>query len=281
MTKSTQQTRWEGKYAPNPKLLSIIIPAYQAEGFIEDSLLQVKSVMDYSHYDYEIICVVDGKSDKTFSLAKKVSKKFPKKIKVIGYRNNLGKGHAVRFGMAKSKGDVIGFIDAGFDLNPQGLEMLLSHFIWYDADVVVGSKRHPASKVNYPFFRKLMSIGYQYLVRVLFGLKIKDTQVGMKFFKREVLEKTLPRLLVKTFAFDVEMLAVARYLGYIKIYEAPVEMKMDFRESTIVSKGFVGTIYKMIVDTLAVYYRLNILDYYNYKNRKKWITPEYLTLKSG
>lgn len=262
-------------------LVSVIIPAYAAEKFIEKNLLKVKGVLEQIRYSYEIICVVDGRVDRTFEKAKKVASKYPRKIRVEGYKKNLGKGHTVRFGMAKSKGDIIAFIDAGFELNPNSLSMLLEHFEWYNADIIVGSKRHPASKVIYPWQRKVLSFGYQVLVRILFGLKVRDTQVGMKFFRREVLEKTLPRLLVKAFAFDIEILAVANYLGFKRIYEAPVELKMSFGgASTIASKGFIRTVWWMLWDTVAVFYRLRILNFYNYRNRKSWITPDYLTLKN-
>ena len=117
------------------------------------------------------------------------------------------------------------------------------------------------------------------IVRVLFGLKIKDTQVGMKFFRRDVLEKVLPRVLVKAFAFDIELLVVANSLGFRRIYEAPVEMKMKFAGgiSTIASKGFIRVSFKTFWDTAAVFYRLKILRYYDNRNKKNWVTPEYLT----
>ncbi len=259
--------------------VSVIIPAYKAEKFIYNNLLRIKSVLDQTRYDFEIICVDDGNTDATYKEASKAAKKFPKKIRVVGYKKNRGKGHAVRYGMAQAKGDIIGFVDAGIELNPNGISLLLEHFMWYEADIIVGSKRHPASKVVYPWQRRILSIGYQLLVRVLFGLKVRDTQVGMKFFRREVLDKVLPRLLVKAFAFDIEMLSVANYLGFKRIYEAPVEINMEFKGgvSTIASKGFVKTIWSMLWDTAAVFYRLRILKYYDTKNRKNWITSKYLT----
>lgn len=270
------------KKNPEARLLSVIIPAYKAEGFIEKNLRQVKEALDQIRYDYEIICVVDGKTDRTFQKAKRVAKKFPGKIRITGYLTNLGKGHAVRFGMARARGDIIAFIDAGLELDPNGLSMLLEHFEWYNADIIIGSKRHPASKVAYPWQRKVLSFGYQILTRALFGLIVRDTQVGMKFFRREVLEKTLPRLLVKQFAFDIEMLSVANYLGFKRIYEAPVDMKIHFGgTSTIASKGFIKTVFNMLWDTMAVFYRLRIRNFYDYNNRKNWITPDYLTLKKN
>lgn len=257
--------------------LSVVIPAYRAEDTIEKTLLKVKDVLDDIRYGYEIICVVDGtRMDRTFERATRFSRKFPKKVKVIGYKDNLGKGNAVRFGMARADGKIVGFVDAGLEIDPNGISMLLEHFEWYKADVIVGSKRHPASKVIYPWQRRVISFGYQMIVRMLFGLNVRDTQVGIKFFRREVIEKILPRLLVKAFAFDIEMLSVANYLGYRRIYEAPIELKMKFsgEASTIASKGFIRTSWLTFLDTLAVFYRLKILRFYDYSNRKNWMLTE-------
>lgn len=252
------------------KLISVIIPCYKQEKTIAEDLERIKSVLDKLRYPTELICVVDGKIDKTLEKATQFAKKY-KNIKVIGYATNRGKGYAVRFGMVESRGDIVGFIDSGMDIDPNGLSMLLEHFEWYDADIIVGSKRHPVSKVEYPWQRKILSIGYQFLVLVLFGLRIKDTQVGMKFFRRAVLEKVLPRLLVKAYAFDIEILAVSNYLGFKRIYEAPVEIKLKFgKDSSLTDKRFLKTMCLMLLDTLAVFYRLMILRYYADRNQRKW-----------
>lgn len=258
------------KISKKKHFLSIIVPAYKQEKSISRDLLKIRKVLDQLRYRSEIICVVDGDSDKTYEKAKSVARKM-RKVTVVGYTQNRGKGHAVRFGMARARGDIIGFIDAGMDLNPNGLSMLLEHFEWYQADVIVGSKRHPASKVRYPLRRQVLSFGYQTLVWLLFNLKVKDTQVGMKFYRREVLEKVLPRLLVKAFAFDIEILAVASYLGFKRIYEAPVEISLDFGgASSVTNKKFLITIMLMLKDTLAVFYRLAVLQYYSDVNKRRW-----------
>lgn len=247
-------------------LVSLIIPAYREEKTIQKDLLRVKNIFDQLAYDYEIIVVVDGRVDKTFEYAKKV--KSPK-IKVVCYKHKHGKGHAVRFGIANAHGDIIAFIDAGMDIDPVNVGIFLDIMKWKNADIVIGSKLHPDSKVHYPWQRKIISWGYRTLTRVFFGLSIKDTQVGMKFFKRKVLEDVLPRLLVKTYAFDIEILAVANYLGYKRIYEAPVAI--DFTGmSSITSKNFWKVISLMLWDTIAVFYRLKILHYYADENKRKW-----------
>src|SRR3989344_9662081 len=124
------------------KLISIIVPAFNQEKTIVRDLSRIKLVLDKLRYPSELICVVDGKSDGTLKRALQFAKNFSN-VKAIGYDTNKGKGYAIRFGMAESQGDVVGFLDAGMDLNPNGLSMLLEHFEWYDADVIVGSKRHP------------------------------------------------------------------------------------------------------------------------------------------
>lgn len=247
------------------RLLSVIVPAYKQEKTIAQDLRRIEKVLKQIRYGYEVICVVDGKTDKTYQNAKKAASS---KIKVVGYKENRGKGHAVRYGMARASGDPVAFIDAGMDIDPNGLSMLLEHFEWYDSDVIVGSIRHSASRVfNYPLKRKALSIGYHTLTKVFFGLRITDSQRGIKIFKRKVLEKVLPRLVVKKYAFDIEMLAAARRLGFVNIHDGPVILNGASLKSSSVK---FGTIWSMLLDTLAVFYRLHILRFYDDHNKRKW-----------
>ena len=247
--------------------LSVIVPCYKQEKMVVANLTRIERTLKELQYDYEIIAVVDGMVDKTYQKAKKIASH---KIHVVGYKRNHGKGYALRYGMARSKGEIVAFIDGGSDLNPTGLQMLLAHFEWYKADIVVGSKWHPVSIVKYPLWRKIISLGYGTLVKMLFGLRIKDTQLGMKFFRREVLNDVLPRLVVKKWAFDIEILAVARRLGYTKIYEAPVELNWSEIESNL-SKSIFTAIWETFIDTIAIFYRLRILRYYDDENKRKWV----------
>lgn len=243
----------------NINLLSVVIPAYKQGKTIVRDIDNLYSALTSLPYKFEIIVVVDGYFDDTFKNAKGVNKN---NVRVFGYEKNQGKGHAVRYGMLKAKGDVIGFIDAGMDISPTGISILLDSMLWKDADIVVGSKLHPESKrINYPVFRKILSWGYRALTHAIFGFNIRDTQVGLKFFKREVVEKVFPKLLVKTFAFDVEILAVASSFGYTKIYEGPVELNFN-GGSSINSKTFWSIILLMLWDTMAVFYRLRIRNFY-------------------
>ena len=250
--------------------LSVIVPAYREELTIVRDIRSIISVLNQIRIRYELIVVVDGFVDKTYQRAKKLEALI-KNVRIVGYKDNRGKGYAVRFGMAKSSGDIIAAIDAGMELNPNGISMCLEHFEWYNADIIVGSKGHPASKVNYNWQRRIISFVYQFIVLVLFGLKIRDTQVGLKFYRRKVLEKVLPRLLVKKYAFDIELLAVAHSLGFTRIYEAPIELKFKFKGISVLNRHyFAKTVFDVLVDTFAVFYRLKILKYYSDANRRKW-----------
>jgi len=257
----------------DPNLLSVIVPAYNCKTIFDD-LSSLKKYLDDLNRPYEIICVVDGrktKADHTFEIAKKIK---DKNIQIYFYPENKGKGYAIRFGMARAKGGIIAFIDAGSDLNASGIGMALEHMKWYDADIIVGSKRHHASKVNYPLRRKILSFIVQKATRLFFGLNISDTQTGLKVFKREVLVKVLPRLLVKRWAFDLEMLSVANRLGYKKIYESPIEIKYNFSSNIGLS-----SIQNFATDYLAIIYRIYILHYYDDNHHDRWQGDSNLKLR--
>jgi glycosyltransferase involved in cell wall biosynthesis len=249
-------------------LVSIVVPAYKQEKTIKQDIENICQTMSQTRWDFEVIVVVDGIVDDTFLEAKKVERP---NVLVYGYEENKGKGFAIRYGMEKTRGDLIAFIDAGMDINPNGISMVLEHMEWYDADVIVGSKRHPVSKINYPLIRKIYSFSYHLLVRVLFGIKLTDTQTGLKVFKRAVVASVLPRLVVKEFAFDVEMLAVCRYLGFRRIFEAPIEVSWSSGNTNFSPfLIFDRNIRYMILDTFAIFYRMFMLGYYSDANKQSW-----------
>jgi glycosyltransferase involved in cell wall biosynthesis len=259
----------------NNHFLSVIIPVYKQEKTIAKDLINISSVLKQIRYDYEIIVVIDGiKIDNSYKIIKKLQLD---KSKVYGYKHNHGKGYAIRYGMAKTKGDYIAFIDSGMEIDPNGLSMIIEHMEWYNADIIVGSKRHPASQVTYPLDRKIISFGGHLIAKYLLGINVHDTQAGLKIFRRQVLIKVLPRLLIKNYAFDLEILSVANYLKFTKIYEAPVKLNYDFKSLTHASG--INVIYRCLLDALAVFYRLRILDYYNDKNKRKWIYDPELEMR--
>jgi len=239
------------------RLLSLVVPAYKQEKTITRDITNIDKALSSLNIKHEIIVVVDGFTDNTYKNAKKIKSE---NIIVTGYKNNKGKGFAIKRGVEIANGDIIGFIDAGMDLDPHAVSLMLDIMDWNEADIVIGSKLHPDSKINYPISRKILSWGYRMLIRSLFDLNIRDTQVGLKLFKRKAAKDVFSKIIVKAFAYDVEVLAVAKLLGYEKIYEAPI--KLRFKQGGITSSNFWKIVFWMIWDTLAVFYRMNILNYY-------------------
>lgn len=240
--------------------LSLIIPAYAQEKTIVSDVKVIEKVLREIRYDYEIIVVADGTPDKTYHDIKKKHIFDSKKVKFILYKKNYGKAYAIRSGMHAAKGDYVMFLDSGQEIDPNGISMLLEHMEWYGADVIVGSKRHLASLVNYPLQRRILSVGYYLLVKLFFGIKIHDTQAGIKIFKKQVLRAILPRLHSKKFAGDLEMLVVADSLGFKRIYEAPI--KLDYKFANLTSAATLKSIFGILIDTMAIFYRKNILGCY-------------------
>lgn len=240
-------------------LLSVIIPAYKMEKTIYRNIRYVENALSHITNSFEIIIVVDGEVDKTLKEAKKA---ISPHVKVVSYEKNQGKGYAVKLGVKKAKGDIIGFIDGGMDLNAENISLLLEYMNLHDADIVIGSKLHPDSEVHYPFLRHVLSYGYRLLTRILFNLSVKDTQVGLKLFRKEVAKDIFPRNLVKQFAFDVETLALAQTLGYTKIYEAPVKLDFKGGASSITNANFWKVSFRMLLDTFGIFYRLKIKKTY-------------------
>lgn len=237
-----------------PKL-SIIIPAYNEEKNIYRTVDKIICCHDPLDYDYEIIVIIDGATDRT---EKEVSRHRSKKVRVFSYAKNHGKGYALKYGTKKASGDIVTFTDAGGDFDPVQFDKFIKVLEAFDADMVIGSKRHPASRVNYPLKRRIFSWGYHKIVDLLFGLHVTDTQTGLKVIKTSVAKKIMPLLLVKQYAFDLEMLVISKQLGFNRLFEAPVEMNFNTAISGVSSMAII----RMFVDTLAVFYRAKILNYY-------------------
>ncbi|OQA04641.1 MAG: Undecaprenyl-phosphate mannosyltransferase [bacterium ADurb.Bin400] len=247
---------------PNNPKLSIVVPAYKEEKNIYKTIDEITKAHDAVGYDYEVIVVVDGSPDGT---AREARKHTSNRVRVYEYNPNHGKGYALKYGTKKAKGDIITFTDAGGDFDPKQFDKCVKLLEIFDADFVIGSKRHPASRVDYPLKRRIYSWIYHKMIRILFGLNVTDTQAGLKFLKRRVAKDVIPRVLVKQYAFDLEMLVVAHQLGYRRIFEAPVDLKFNASGSGIRFK----TIKRMIQDTLAVFYRAKILDYYRKQKKRE------------
>jgi glycosyltransferase involved in cell wall biosynthesis len=241
--------------------VSIVVPYYNPGRRLRRTVDQMLQVLQESGVSFEIIAVSDGSTDGSpLSLGG-----LPDDVlRNVVLERNGGKGQALQVGLALGKGRYLGFLDADGDLSPGLLAPFLTLMRLYEPDIILGSKRHPMSSVHYPPVRRAYSWGYQQLIRVLFNLQVRDTQVGIKLIDREVIAAVLPLLVERRFAFDLELLVVAHHLGYDKLFEAPVRIEERF-SSTISARAVLG----MLADTLSIFVRLRMLRFYD----KKAIPP--------
>ena len=243
-------------------LLSVVVPVFNGGPEIVANVEAIRDAVatPLGIDAIEVIVVSDGSIDGT---AERLLEQDLAGVRVIHYDRNLGKGYAVKAGSLAATGDWVGLCDSDLDLDPAALPEYLEVARRERLDIAVGSKRHPDSVVDYPRSRLIGSWGYQGLIRVLFGLHVRDTQVGLKVFSREVADEVMPLLLVKRFAFDLELLAVSTALGHGRIREMPITLDYRFTGSGVRSRAVVRALW----DTAAVFYRLRILRTYQRKRR--------------
>ncbi|MGH3083604.1 MAG: glycosyltransferase [Gaiellaceae bacterium] len=247
--------------APPRPLLTVVVPVYNGGQEVVDNVEVIRrAVTDgLRGEEVEVVVVSDGSIDGTAEGL--LEARAETGIRVIHYDRNLGKGYAVKLGAMAARGEWVALVDADLDLDPASIPEYVELARRERLDFAIGSKRHEASVVFYPWSRRVASWCYQQLNRVLFGLVIRDTQVGLKVFSRDVVREVMPLLLVKQFAFDLELLAVATALGRGRIRELPVRLDYRFTGSALGSAA-VG---RALWDTAAVFYRLRILRTYQRK----------------
>jgi len=217
-------------------MISLVIPMYNEEKIIGETIRTVKNYMDNNFLDcgcdYEVLFVNDGSSDNTLKIAEELS---GDNIKIISYEKNKGKGGAVRTGMLAADGDIIFFTDCdmayGLDVIKQGYEIFEEN---KEADIIIGSrKKHKDGYAGYTFLRKIMSHTFMFVLKTYGGIKQSDSQSGIKGFRKEAVHRifNLCDSDQCRWAFDVEILLIANKLKY-KIFEMPVKI-INHRESKV------------------------------------------------
>lgn len=237
--------------------ISVVIPAFNESERIARTLRETDAAMAAFGSSYEIVLVDDGSSDDTIARAQEAAAELPH-VRLVHMERNAGKGWALVRGAQLAHGDFVMFMDADLDVHPRQLAILHRALIEDGADVVIGSKLHPESQIAYPPRRRVLSLGYYVLVRALFRLPVRDTQTGLKLYRRTVLEQIVPRLLVKRFAHDLEALVNAHRLGF-RIVEVPVVVTQERPFPRI---GLTDALL-VVKDTAAIFYRTYVLRYYD------------------
>ncbi|MFH1894918.1 MAG: dolichyl-phosphate beta-glucosyltransferase [Patescibacteria group bacterium] len=239
--------------------LSIIIPAYNEEKRIGKTLEEINAYLSGQNYpstgsgqvDYEILVVDNGSKDKTKDVVRELRGRI-KGLKLIE-RNSGGKGKAVSVGMLEAGGDFRIFTDADNSTSIGQIEKMWPEF---DSgyDVVIGSRDIKGAVLSppQPWIRQvLLGGGFKLYRKIIIGLwGIEDTQCGFKGFTKKAAEEIFPKSKIDHFAFDPEILVLARKLGY-KIKEIPVVWKNDLD-----SKVKPGSIIKMALDLIKIKWNL-------------------------
>lgn len=199
--------------------LSIVIPAYNEERRLPRTLEQVLTFLDKQKYTAEVLVVENGSSDRTFEVAQEYAEG-QKKLRVFREKQR-GKGSAARRGMLEAQGEYRFLCDADLSMPIHEVNQFLPPAI-IDVDVAIASREIPgAIRYNEPQYRHLVGRVFNSLIRLLVLPRLQDTQCGFKCFSAKVVEEVFPYQTLTGWAFDVEILYIARRKGY-QIQEVPI-----------------------------------------------------------
>jgi dolichyl-phosphate beta-glucosyltransferase len=207
--------------------LSVVIPAYNEEKRLPKTLRSVHEYLSAQTYSYEIIVVSDGSTDRTREVVEDLARTLPH-VRLIGEQENHGKGYSVRMGMLAAKGEFRLFMDADNATSVDQVEKMWPEFE-KGHEVVIGSRDITGAdiQVAQPWWRRRLGDIFNLMVQILSGLwGIWDTQCGFKGFSAKAAQDIFTRATVNRWAFDVELLVLAKKFGY-EIHEVPVRWVND------------------------------------------------------
>lgn len=199
--------------------LSVVIPAFNEEKKLEPTLQKITEYMEKNFQNFEILLIDDGSKDATKEIAQKFK---DKKVRIIQNPKNMGKGFSVKLGMINAQYDPILFTDADLatpiEELPKFLDALKEGYDLAIASRVIEGANIEVAQAKY---RQILGKAFPILVKNIVLPDFQDTQCGFKIFKKEAARKIFPRQTIQGWAFDVEILYIAKKLGY-KIKELPV-----------------------------------------------------------
>ena len=200
--------------------LSVVIPAFNEEKRLPQSLAAVMDFLKKQPYASEIIVSDDGSQDRTVALAKELLKDFPHQVLITP--QNRGKGHAVRQGMLAATGAYVLFTDADLSTPVEEVTKFLAR-LEQDQDVVIGSRALPGSQIeiHQNFLRETMGKVFNLVAQMWAFKGVHDSQCGFKCFRREAAQKLFSLQKLDGFSFDVEVVYLAQRLG-LRLLELPV-----------------------------------------------------------
>lgn len=233
----------------SPIEISVVIPTFNEEDRIGRSLTRIREFFDVRYPNYEVLVVNDGSRDRTVPLVREMMAGWPN-LRLVDFRNNRGKGFATRFGVLSSRGDWILCSDADLSTPIDEIERLLAS--GREHAVVIGSRSIRGSKIalRQPLYRRMMGRVFNWAVRALVVRGHCDTQCGFKLYRRDAALSIFDRLTLEGFAFDVEILFLARRLRW-SVVEVPVLWLNDDRSKV----DAVADPPKMFLDLFRILWR--------------------------
>jgi dolichyl-phosphate beta-glucosyltransferase len=227
-----------------PVHLSVVIPAYNEAQRLPRTLKAVLAYLSRQDYEWEVAVVDDGSTDKTADIVRAATV-HERRVRLLQYGANRGKGYAVRYGMTHANGEYCLFMDADNSTTIDHAAEFLPYFAM-GFDVVIGSRDVAGANiaVHQPWWKeKLGDLGNLW-IRAWALPGVKDTQAGFKIFSGAATQDVFPRLTLDRWGFDVEALAVARSLGY-KIAERPIRWVND-SESKVSPRAYLEVLWEVI-----------------------------------
>jgi dolichyl-phosphate beta-glucosyltransferase len=196
--------------SPQPLALSVVIPAYNEEGRIGETLGSIVDYLALRAEPFEILVVDDGSTDGTAEIAERA---VFQNVRVLRLPRNRGKGAALQAGVLASRGAWVLLTDADLSTPIEDLPRLEAHR--ETGDLIIGSRAAPDSQVtlHQPLYRELMGKGFNLLLRGLRLTHLRDTQCGFKLLAGDVARDLFSRLSVESFAYDVELIRLASSSG--------------------------------------------------------------------
>ena len=210
-------------------MFSLIIPMYNEEKILPETIETLHAYMESAFDDYEVVFADDGSTDRSREIVANCGHAH---MRVVGYEKNRGKGCAVRCGMLAAKGDIRLFTDCDLAYGTEIIRTLYDKFTDADCDVMIGSRNLSGDGYEgYTLLRRIASKTYIRVLCTIGGFKLSDSQCGFKAFSAKAAEDIFSRCETDGFAFDFEAILFATKLGY-KIAELPVKI-INHRESKV------------------------------------------------
>jgi hypothetical protein len=211
--------------------LTVIIPVYNEEKIIENTIETTYKFLEKFNRDFELIIANDGSSDSTMGIVKDKIEKYPR-LRVVNNEINEGRGSILTKAFTSAKGEIQLYLDADLEIDINSLPILVKA-IDEGADIALASKHMKDSVLEYPFLRRIFSKVYAMLVRIMFSSSLKDYQCGLKGFRKAVIRGLLPKIKDKGWFWDTEVLIKAQWKNY-KIVEIPARIANIYeRESKV------------------------------------------------